>query len=373
MSDTGWSAWLPINHMKQSKNREGASFSERSRWPALLCLDALLSPSWSCAVRAGVFAIVAVGCLMPLGAAQAHCFVGDRFLPATLVMDDPCVADELSLPTVSRFKTGDVPAATELDISADFSKRITRDFGITIGTGWTRVNPPGAPRATGFQNLDTSFQYQFVADAPRELAMSAGIIVDWGGTGSKSVGANSFNTITPTFYVGKGLGDLPETMGWIRPAAVTAEFGYSVPTTFSTGVADTGSASATAVSNPQFLLSGMTLQYSMPYLKSSVVDYDLPAFVNHLIPIVEASFATPMAHYAGTGLHTTGTINPGVIWVGTYGQFGLEAIVPVNRDSGTGVGVIAQLHLYLDDIFPRTIGRPLFGRPEPVSLSNLGN
>src|ERR1700740_374069 len=106
--------------MKQSKNREGASFSERSRWPALLCLDALLSPSWSCAVRAGVFAIVAVGCLMPLGGAQADCFVCGVSLPARRVIDVPCVADELSLPTVSRLKTGDVPAATELDISADF-------------------------------------------------------------------------------------------------------------------------------------------------------------------------------------------------------------------------------------------------------------
>ena len=36
-------------------------------------------------------------------------------------------------------------------------------------------------------------------------------------------------------------------------------------------------------------------------------------------------------------------------------------MIPINRQSGTSVGVIAQLHLYLDDIFPNTIGRPLFG------------
>jgi hypothetical protein len=40
---------------------------------------------------------------------------------------------------------------------------------------------------------------------------------------------------------------------------------------------------------------------------------------------------------------------------------GLEAVVPVNRESGTGVGVIGQLHLYLDDMFPTTIGQPLLG------------
>jgi hypothetical protein len=302
-------------------------------------------------------------CLAPCCGAQAHCFVGDRFLPATLVLDDPCVADELSLPTVSRLRTGDVPVATQLDISADLSKRITREIGITVGSDWTRLSQPGGARASGFQNFGTTVQYQFLADAPRELAVSAGIIVDWGGTGARAVGADSFSTITPTLYVGKGLGDLPDAMGWIRALALTAEFGYSVPTSFSS--ASTGPGSAASSPNPQFLLSGVTVQYSMRYLASSVVDYGLPAFVNHLIPIVEASFSTPVAHYAGTGLHTAGTINPGLIWAGTYGQFGVEAIVPANRDSGSGIGVIAQLHLYLDDLFPTTIGRPLFGKPTP--------
>ena len=70
-----------------------------------------------CAALAGL-------ALAPLEAA-AHCFVGARFLPATLTIDDPCVADELSLPTVARFNTGDDPSARQLDISGEYSKRIT--------------------------------------------------------------------------------------------------------------------------------------------------------------------------------------------------------------------------------------------------------
>ena len=58
---------------------------------------------------------------------------------------------------------------------------------------------------------------------------------------------------------------------------------------------------------------------------------------------------------------TTGTVNPGVIWVGSYFQVGIEAMIPVNRASGSGVGVLGQLHLYLDDMFPATYGQPLFG------------
>ena len=39
----------------------------------------------------------------------------------------------------------------------------------------------------------------------------------------------------------------------------------------------------------------------------------------------------------------------------------MEAIVPVNRATGDTVGVIAQLHFYLDDLFPDSLGRPIFG------------
>jgi hypothetical protein len=59
--------------------------------------------------------------------ASAHGFAGDRFFPATIIVDDPAVADELSLPTVATFKNGD--DAQETDISAELSKRITEHLG----------------------------------------------------------------------------------------------------------------------------------------------------------------------------------------------------------------------------------------------------
>ena len=45
--------------------------------------------------------------------------------------------------------------------------------------------------------------------------------VDVGGTGSKEVGADSFSTWTPGLFFGKGFGDLPETLPWLRPLAIT--------------------------------------------------------------------------------------------------------------------------------------------------------
>jgi hypothetical protein len=38
----------------------------------------------------------------------------------------------------------------------------------------------------------------------------------------------------------------------------------------------------------------------------------------------------------------------------------VEAIVPLNGASGHGVGAIAQLDLYLDDLLPDSLGKPIF-------------
>jgi hypothetical protein len=308
---------------------------------------------------------------VPVSDALAHCFVGARFLPATLTVDDPCVADELSIPTASFFKNGDDPSARETDISGEFSKRITEAFGVSFNSTWTRISPPGGPAVNGFQNLETSFKYQFLTVPEIEMVMSAAVVVEWAKTGAASVGADPFSTITPTFYMGKGFGT--STDDWARPFAVTGQIGYSIPTSSNTITVDPNSGEVDISRNPQFLVYGGSIQYSMPYLKSNVIDLELPDFINHLIPIVEAQFSRPVANYAFTGIGTTGTVNPGVIWVGDYFQVGVEAIIPINRASGTSVGMVAQLHLYLDDIFPRGVGRPLFGGSSTAGRLPLGN
>src|SRR5271156_870418 len=134
--------------------------------------------------RAFALALLFLG--LPISDAFAHCFVGARFFPATLAIDDPCVADELSLPTVAWSKTGDVPPATEWDVSAEISKRITEDLGISIGDTWSQIRQPGNPTLAGFADLETTLQYQLFKDDTHELAMLLGLIVDWGGTGASN-------------------------------------------------------------------------------------------------------------------------------------------------------------------------------------------
>jgi hypothetical protein len=165
--------------------------------------------------------------------------------------------------------------------------------------------------------------------------------------------------LTPTWYAGKGFGFLPQSMKFLKPLGVTLQLGYSFPTEASTTTFDKLTGLSTAISNPQFLVWGGSLQYSMPYLKSMVADFKFPNFINYLTPIVELSLETEAADFDGNG--TTGTISPGVIYNNEKYQMSFEAIIPVNRASGNGVGAIAAFHLHLDDLLPNSLGKPLIG------------
>lgn len=318
--------------------------------------------------------------LIPISESFAHEIAGNRFFPATLGIDDPGVNDELAFPTVSSFKTGDDPSFRQRDFSAEFAKRITEDFAISVSPTYSFLSRPGGPTGTaanGFQNWETTFKYRVYKNPEHEFVMSVGLSVEWGGSGVASVGADPFNTYTPTVYFGKGLGDLPDTYSWIRPVAITGQVGYAIPgrnstTTFGVDP-DSGDPTVDTEFHPRVLNWGGTIQYSMPYLKSAVVDLGLPDFINHLIPLVEANLQTPVDNTLTSGTMTTGTINPGVIWVGNTFQVGIEALIPINRQSGRNVGVIAQLHFYLDDIDPRGIGKPIFGNAVQPTKRFAGN
>jgi hypothetical protein len=244
--------------------------------------------------------------------AQAHCEVGERTFASTITFDDPCVSDELSLLTIQSFKNGDEPSAQELDISGEYTKTITRNFGVSFEETWVHLDAPGEGSHSGFDNLGTSFKYQFVRDAKRELAMSASLDADWGGTGAKSIGAEPFTTLTPIWFAGKGFGFLPDNLKLLRPLAVTTELGYSFPTQSSTIEFSDGVRTQTR--NPQFLVWGGSVQYSMPYLKALVQGLSLPEFVSRLVPITELSFKTETSNF-DENERTAGTINPGLLYL----------------------------------------------------------
>jgi len=287
--------------------------------------------------------------------ASAHGLIGQRFLPATLATDDPFVADELSFPTIFHIKNSDTPATKQTDFSAEFSKRLSPDLGLSLRGTWRVLAPEDGATVTGFDNMEVSLKYQIFKSPVHETLVSLGVGWEVGGTGSPKVGAEHFDKVTPAVFFGKGFGDLPDSLDFLKPLALTGVFGYAIPTRGHTQTIttdpDTGDVTVQQEINAKVVQWGFSLQYSLQYLQSNVRDVGIPAPFNRLIPLVEVALQTP-TNGPDAG-RTTGTVNPGIIWWGRYVQLGLEAVIPINRASGKNVGVLAQLHFYLDDILPQ--------------------
>jgi hypothetical protein len=291
--------------------------------------------------------LAACAALAPAASLEAHGFVGDRFFPPTLATDDPFAVDEFALPEFSFYRNpggGGGPESQEITVGTEFDKEIFPGFAIGVSDDYISQRPTGGPTSTGWDQLTVGAKYQLWQNDPHEAIVSIGAQAAIGGTGSRDVGAESFTTFVPQLYLGKGMGDLPDSWGALRPFAVTADLGQSFPTEHS---------------DPNYFDEGFAIEYSLPYLEANVEDTGLPAPWKNMIPLVEFNLQTA-ENGSGAG-QTTGTIDPGVLWETDYAQFGVEAVVPVNSHSGAHIGAIFQVWIFIDDLFPKTFGHPLFG------------
>ena len=275
--------------------------------------------------------------------AFAHAVCGSRIFPATLGIDDPGVGDELALPTLT-YLPSNSGGSQEFDAEFSWSKTIIPNVAVVISDGATWQHPGGY----GWEPLNTELQWGNFCWPEHELMATLGFAVNWGntGTGTQVV---PFNTYQPVIDVGKGFGDLPTSLNWLRPAALTFELSETLP----------GQSITNGNQNSTNLNGGFSIQYSLPYFNSNVGEINND-FFKHLIPITEFTYSRPIYNFAPGSNVTTGTIQPGVVYLTSTYQVAVEAIIPLNGASGRGVGVIAQLDLYLDDLLPDSLGKPIF-------------
>jgi hypothetical protein len=279
---------------------------------------------------------------------QAYIAAGDRVFPGTLILPEIAPTDETYLQGATPFSGTPLPLNTRrTDAIGVFGKTLTERLGIRVREVFTRLDPVGASSRNGWQNLTATVQYMAVLDGPNEFVFSVGVDRQFGGTGAARVQQTRFSPVgatTPSIYFGKGLGDLD--IGYLRPLAISGTFGYLI-----------GDKSP----RPDLLMPGFAIEYSIPYLESKVRALDLPDLIRGLTPITELFLMTPagQAH----GITTTAIIAPGISYAGEGWQFGIEAMIPMTRATGRGLGVTAQFHLSLDYLFPNSIGRPVFSLP----------
>jgi len=302
-------------------------------------------------------------------------YVGDRFFPSTLATTVPTPADFYNPPNV--VKLPDTATTHETDIPSTYSRLVTKDWAWTFTETFRVIEDSNRGTRSGFDNLVIGTQYQLYTNPEHQFVVTVGGTAAIGGTGVPGI-ASSFSTLTPTIYIGKGFGDLPDSVAWLRPLTISATAAVAVPTESSTLTSlgtiniprtdtgaftsltplPTGPTTLSETINPKILQLGFALEYSLVSNQYTGANRTGNRYPEGWVPLVEFTTATPLnGPLAG---RTTGTINPGVVWVSRYLQAGVEAIIPMDAHSGRDLGVRAQAHLYLSEIFPDL--KPIFGK-----------
>src|SRR3984893_1341056 len=156
--------------------------------------------------------------------AHAHGIAGNRYFPGTLTFDDPAVADELILPNFSSTKhpLANDDIVTDSTVAASFARLLTPDLAFGVDSSWTKWNRQRLQSQRGSGVTSISLKGRFYENDPDESLMSASL--GWGlpKSGSSAIDAAVRGSIQPGVFVGKGFGDLPDRLDWLRPFGVAA-------------------------------------------------------------------------------------------------------------------------------------------------------
>src|ERR1700676_643300 len=241
-------------------------------------------------------------------------YVGDRFFPSTLATTVPTAGDFYNPPYFVKLPdTATTPTTREIDIPTTSSRLVTKDLGVFFTETFRIVEDANRGTRSGFDNFVIGAQYQLYTNPEHQFIFTVGGTAAIGGTGSPGI-ASSFSTLTPTVYIGKGFGDLPDSMAWLRALHINATAAVAVPTESSTLTslgtinlprADTGAFTSltplptgpTTLSesiNPKILQLGFAVEYSLVSNQYTGANRTGSHYPEGWVPLIEFTTATPL-------------------------------------------------------------------------------
>ncbi len=308
------------------------------------------------------YTIAALACAGAMGVraspALAHAVCGSRVFPVTLTLDDPGVADELTIPQVVYTRSGadgGPGPGHDTSVQFEYDKRLTDEFGFAFNDDYNINQTNNAKTQTGWDDLTVTAKWAKCVSPDDDFQLGFGIIREFGRTGTSHIGSDAFGNTAPTVYLGKGANEIPVPM--LQPLQFTGELSYSIADKgFKTTTADTGLPVANNGNTNQWLGS-FSVQYSIPYLQNQIKDFGPAEPCALLVPVAEFDWTAPTT--SNGNAPTIWTLAPGFIYLRSWYQVGVEALIPLNKAAGSNVGVIVQMHVFLDDLYPHGIGAPL--------------
>src|ERR1700756_686683 len=208
-------------------------------------------------------------------------YVGDRYFPSTLATTVPTAADFYNPPYF--VKLPDTATTREFDVPTTYSGLVTKDWAVFFTETFRIIENANTGTRSGFDNFVIGTQYQLYTNPEHQFVVTVGGTAAIGRTGAPGI-ASTFSTLTPTVYIGKGFGDLPDSVAWLRPLTISATAAVAVPTDASTLTSTslgsvnlpvetgafnslttlpTGPTTLAATINPKILQLGFALEYSL--------------------------------------------------------------------------------------------------------------
>lgn len=262
-----------------------------------------------------------------------------RDFPKTLIFDEPGIDDEISLPTLIETP---LAAGRETDVDFELDKRLTTRLSVQINVGYTVLPMARMPAGYGWQDTDVTLKYVVWSDRAAEQLVSVSLVRELGGSGAARVGAAAGGATTGAVNFGQGFAPIAAAP-LLQPFAVTGSFGFLLP-------------DRSGGDSVREALVSASLQYSFDVLMGDAANTRLPGFLRPFIPIVEATYTSPLAG----AVAAQGILAPGLIYAGDGFQVAAEALIPLTRASGAHVGAIAQLNVSLEVLGWAVLARPVF-------------
>jgi len=286
-------------------------------------------------------AVVFVACCLAARTTHAHGVVGQRSFIEPFITEDVNPKNEF---VIARPQWDHGSDAKSLSLGFGLEKKLADTVSITLDSEWDSVSPNARdePQATGFNNLGITLKDAFFISPEHEGILSAALEAT-APVGKTAVGAEQDWSFKPFLLCGKGFGDLPRWLQYLRPLAVQCDAGFEISIDHA---------------RTTTLAYNMAWQYSIPYLQSVVRDVGLGWPFNDLIAVTEFNFEHGV-HGEDSGQARYFT-TPGIVYMDRYVEVGVAGRFPLtgqaHEEINWGGGGIVDL--FIDDIFPASNWQP---------------
>lgn len=281
--------------------------------------------------HAWMYVFASVSMCFATAAAHAHGTVGKRVFIEPFVTEDANPKNEFVVAKPGFFNADEGNA---FSLGFALEKKLSNNFSLTLEGEWTSERAGGEPHVEGFQNPGILLKYSVWKDPEREFIFSPALEIEFP-LGEREVGAERDPVVAPLLLFARGLGDLPQSLSYLRPLALMGDIGFEILTNAETETV---------------LKYDILLMYSLPYLRTHVHDLGASWPFTRLIPLVEFNFETGVH---GRPRLTEARLTPGVVYQGQFVQLGVAGQFPLNRttDRELDPSLLFLVDLFYDDLF----------------------